>query len=343
MANRPTIQDLARVANVSTATVDRVINGRHKVRVETARRVYDAAHEIGYHASGLIKQRIQENLTRVKFGFILQKPKHYFYQEFAEKLREAVRTNPNIRGECEIIWAGAISPTEFAELIERLSRTCDVIAGVAIDCLQVSKAVESAKARGVEVFTLLSDFAQDARAGYFGCNNLKVGRTAAWMIAKTAKNPGEVGLFVGGTRWHGHQLKEAGFRSYFREHGSEFRVIESVTNLEKRTLTYEATLDLLAKTPNLVGLYSAGGGIEGIIAALREEPNNDDMSVIVNELMPDTISGLADGVLTAVLATPLDDLCRTLIESMQNSVTDQNFKGPGQVFFPMGLHISENL
>ena len=342
MTKRPTIHDLARAANVSTATVDRVINGRHKVRKETAQKVYDTAHEIGYHAAGLIKQRIQEKLPTVKFGFILQKPKHFFYQEFAKKLEESVRTNPNIQGKCEIIWAEVTSPTEFSELIEQLTKTCDVIAGVATDCLQVSQAVAKAKEKGVLVFSLLSDYAQDVRSGYFGCNNLKVGRSAAWMISKTAKGPGKVGLFVGGARWHGHQLRETGFRSYFREHAPQFQVIESVTNLETRKLTYETTLDLLAKNPDLVGLYSAGGGIEGSIAALREESRKVDMSVIVNEIMPDTISGMADGILTAVLATPLDDLCRKLIESMKNSVIDSNFKEPGQVFLPMRFHIPES-
>ncbi|MBV6637321.1 MAG: LacI family DNA-binding transcriptional regulator, partial [Mameliella sp.] len=35
MAKRPTITDLAREAGVSVATVDRVLNGRAKVREET--------------------------------------------------------------------------------------------------------------------------------------------------------------------------------------------------------------------------------------------------------------------------------------------------------------------
>ena len=59
---RPTISDLARASGVSVATVDRVLNGRHRVREETARRVYDAAQSIGYHAVGLIRQRVFEDL-----------------------------------------------------------------------------------------------------------------------------------------------------------------------------------------------------------------------------------------------------------------------------------------
>ena len=64
MASRPTITDLAKAAGVSVATVDRVLNGRHKVREETARRVYDAANAIGYHAIGLIRQRVFEDLPQ---------------------------------------------------------------------------------------------------------------------------------------------------------------------------------------------------------------------------------------------------------------------------------------
>lgn len=64
MSGRPTITDLAKAAGVSVATVDRVLNGRHKVREETARRVYDAAKSIGYHAVSLLRQRVFEDLPQ---------------------------------------------------------------------------------------------------------------------------------------------------------------------------------------------------------------------------------------------------------------------------------------
>lgn len=123
-------------------------------------------------------------------------------------------------------------------------------------------------------------------------------------------------------------MREAGFRSYFREHAPQFQVIESVTNLETRKLTYEVTLELLHKNPDLVVLYSAGGGIEGSIAALRDEAAGGDMSVVVNEIMPETISGMAEGLVTAVQATPLDDICRNLIVSMSGSVIEKTFEKP---------------
>ena len=56
------------------ATVDRVLNGRLPVREETARRVYDAARDIGYHATGLIRQRIEREVSQYRLGFLLQRP-----------------------------------------------------------------------------------------------------------------------------------------------------------------------------------------------------------------------------------------------------------------------------
>jgi LacI family transcriptional regulator len=80
MASRPTIHDVAREAGVSTATVDRVLNAREKVREDTARRVYEAARLVGYHATPLIGQRVQLDLPRLRLGVVLHKEKQAFYQ-----------------------------------------------------------------------------------------------------------------------------------------------------------------------------------------------------------------------------------------------------------------------
>ncbi|MBR7508485.1 hypothetical protein KC216_21730, partial [Mycobacterium tuberculosis] len=81
--------------------------------------------------------------------------------------------------------------------------------------------------------------------GYVGLNNRKAGRTAAWMIAKTARRPGKVAIFVGSHRFQGHELREIGFRSFFRGEAPEFTVLDTLINLETRQITHEAMLNLL--------------------------------------------------------------------------------------------------
>ena len=57
MAQRATVPDLADKAGVSVSTIDRIMNGRHKVRAGTAERVLAAAdlgpgdHRHGHRAA----------------------------------------------------------------------------------------------------------------------------------------------------------------------------------------------------------------------------------------------------------------------------------------------------
>ncbi|MGR9209285.1 LacI family DNA-binding transcriptional regulator (plasmid) [Rhizobium leguminosarum] len=340
---RPTISDLARASGVSVATVDRVLNARHRVREETARRVYDAAQSIGYHAVGLIKQRVFEDLPQYRLAFLLQKPMQPFYQSFVREIETAARAVTNARIQTQIDFPSAATPAAIVEKIKTLGARNQAVALVGPDYPAVTTAVEELKERGIPVFSLLSDLATGVRDAYVGVNNRKVGRTAAWTIARTAHTPGKVACFVGSHRFHGHELREIGFRSYFRENAPEFDVVDTLINLETAEITHEATLTLLQKHPDLVGLYVCGGGMEGAISAFREEGVGGKIVLVVNELTPDSKAGLADDIVAMAIGTPLPALCKELMVLMTGAIENGETAVPGQLFLPFDIHISENI
>jgi len=343
MARRPTIQDIAREAGVSVATVDRVLNGRLKVREETARKVSEAAHRVGYHATNLIEQRLRADLPEVRMGFVLQKKKQAFYQTLSAELDQAVRAATGIRGRALIEFATSQSPSEVAEMMLAMRGRVDVVAATAVNHHQITDAVVQLKESGIPTFALFSDFAQGERLNYIGTNNLKFGRTAAWMLATAARRTGKIAIFVGGHRWHGHELRETGFRSYFREAKPQFQVLDTLVNLETRQLTYEATLDLLARHPDVAGIYLAGGGMEGAISAVREVRQSGQVALVVNELTPESRTALADGYVTMVLSTPLRPLCAELIRLMSATVTGEGGQVPSQQFLDPVISIPESV
>ncbi|MFZ2099629.1 MAG: LacI family DNA-binding transcriptional regulator [Oricola sp.] len=343
MVSRPTISDLAREAGVSVATVDRVLNGRHRVREETARRVYEAANAIGYHATSLIRQRIIASQPQMTFGFLLQKEHQPFYQAVARELAAAVDNAADIRGRYRIEFVQRQTPEEVAAGLARMRQDCDAVALVSVDHHLVTEAVADLKKNGIPTFSLLSDFAQGVRESYIGLHNMRVGRTAAWFISRTAIKPGKVAIFVGSHRWHGHELRETGFRSYFREYAPQFEILDTLVNLDTRQVTYEATLSLFDRHPDIAGLYVAGGGMEGAIKALREVMPNPLPSVVVNELTPDSRAALLDHLVVAAIATPLEKLCTSLIEHMIAAVRSGPSDTPGQVFLPFDIHVPESV
>lgn len=343
MANRPTIHDVAREAGVSSATVDRVLNGREKVREETARKVYEAARLIGYHAAPLIGQRVHADLPRLRLGLVLHKERQSFYQQFKVEAERAVTQAIGVRASLQVAFASSQSPKDFTELMEAMVGRVDAIAATAVTHPEVTEAVMRLNARGIPCFSLLNDFAQGVRQNYLGLNNLKVGRIAAHMIATASHHAGKIAVFVGGYRWHGHELRETGVRSYFREHAPHFQVLDTLINLETRQLTYEATLDLLGRHPDLRGIYCAGGGMEGAIAAVREARAPGEVALVVNELTPESRAALIGRHVTMVIGTPLPRLCDDLVRLATEAVSDGLKPVQGQHFLLPDLYLPESV
>jgi LacI family transcriptional regulator len=343
MANRPTIQDVAREAGLSTATVDRVLNGREKVREDTARKVYEAARLVGYHAAPLIGQRVQMDLPRLRLGVVLHKERQAFYQSFKAEIERAVAEATGLRASAVIEFAASQSPADFAARIDGMSGRVDAVAATAVTHPEVTEAVLRMNAKGIPCFALLNDFAQGVRQNYLGLNNMKIGRIAAHLIASTTHQSGKIAVFVGGYRWHGHELRETGFRSYFREYAPQFTLLDTLVNLETRQLTYEATLDLLGRHPDLRGIYCAGGGMEGAIAALREVRGPGEVTLVVNEITPESRSALISRYVSMAIATPLTKLCDDLVTLAAAAVQSGIAPVQGQHFLQPDLYLPESV
>ncbi|RYH02105.1 LacI family DNA-binding transcriptional regulator [Salipiger sp. IMCC34102] len=340
---RPTLKDLAKAAGVGLATVDRVLNERPGVSAAAIDSVLAAAERIGYPTAKLEAIKLDATRPLVRFGFVLHKPSQEFYRNFAKALETAVSGRTDIRGRCDVRFAASQSPSDFASELTAVAETTDVVATSAINHPTVSDAIRALQERGKPVFSLLNDAASGVQQSYFGLDNVKVGRIAGWMIGTQSRAPGKVAVFIGGNRWHGHILRETGLRSYLRDHAPHLDLSDATVNLETRQVTYEATLDLLDRHPDLRGIYVAGGGMEGAIAALREARPPGKVALIVNELTAESRQALTDRIVSLVIATPLDQLCRALIASMIEAARGDRTAISGQHYLVPQLYSPESL
>jgi LacI family transcriptional regulator len=343
MAKRPTQKDLARAAGAGLATIDRVLNDRPNVREATRERVLAAAEAIGYPTGRLTASRANAARPLVRFGFVLHKPSQEFYRNFGKALETAVAERADIRGRCEIRFSSSQSPADFAAQLGEAAETADVLATSAINHPSLSAAIKELQDAGKPVFSVLNDAASGVQQSYIGLDNVKVGRIAGWMFATETREPGKIAVFVGGNRWHGHILRETGLRSYLREHAPQLELLDAVVNLETRQVTYEATLDLLDRHPDLRGIYVAGGGMEGAIAALREVRPPGKICLVVNELTQESRLALADRYASLVIATPLRDLCRDLVDMMTEATRSGPGAGSGQHYLTPQLYVPESV
>ena len=319
--NRPTIADLAQASGVSVSTVNRILGGSTSVRTATIERVQKAAEAIGFYGVGVIDARKRESKPKYRLGFLLQQSTRELYQLFAQKIRDAAVQRSDAEIEAVIEFVDKLEPENIAARLTALGERCDAVAVVAADHPLVSQAIQALKAVGKPVVAYITDQSAAGRAGYVGTDNWKLGRTAAWFIAKTTHGPGRVAVFIGNYRYQCQDIADASFRSYLRENANHLTVENSLPTHEEPQEAYRIVSGLLRDLDDLVGIFIVGGGISGVLQALREAPEDRrSVSLICRDMGPETRKGLAEGLITAALCHPLVQTSSQLVQTMIDTI-----------------------
>ncbi|MGI0522975.1 LacI family DNA-binding transcriptional regulator [Rhizobium giardinii] len=340
---RPTIRDLAEAAGVSIATANRVIGGGGSVKQSTMQRVKDAAQAIGFYGLGTIDSRIAASRPKYRFGFVLHQPTRQFYLNLAQALRLASERISDCAIDLKIEFLDDLSPQNTASRMLALAESCDAIGVVAAVHPLVVEAVETLQLKGKPVFALISQITPTGQVHFVGLDNWKVGRTAAWMFEHVCDQPGKLGILVGNPRYRCQEMNESGFRSYFREHAPDFTILEPRSTFESKAVAEEMSENLLKEHPDLKGLYVAGGGISGAIAALREAGKAGKVVLVGYELMDVTKQALLDGTMTFAISHPLNRLADETLTGMVRSLKAKGGGGNFTSVLPFEIYTRENI
>jgi LacI family transcriptional regulator len=340
---RPTIRDLAKAADVSVATVNRVLGGSAAVKQNTREAIRAAAEAIGFYGLGAIDSRLAAARAHFRFGFLLQQPNRVFYQDVAQALRTAALNVRDCDVAVQIEFLEELAPQNIADRIKSLGTACDAIGVVAAVHPLVAQAVDSLQDNNVPVFALISQLSAVGQINYVGLDNWKVGRTAAWAFEHICKSPGKLAILVGNHRYRCQEMNESGFRSYFREHAPNFILLEAQTTFESGAIAQELTEKLLAEHPDLAGLYVAGGGISGALSAIRSSGKAGQIVVVGYDLTDTTRQGLIDGSLTFLISHPLARLAEQAMTGMIKASTANSGMINFTSVLPFEIYTRENL
>ena len=340
---RPTAADLAKAAGVGISTIDRVLNGRSRVRPATAQRVLEAAERIGFYAEASIRARTVERRPTCQLGFLLLQKNNRFYDNLAHELKAAAVSFEAARVTVDIDYISDLSPDVVAAKIIALGKKVNVVGVVATQHPAVARAIEHLRERGVPTFGLLSEISAQCSVGYVGCDNWKVGRTAGWAFSNLCKKPGKIAIFLGNHRYRCQELNEIAFRAYVREHASDFEILEPHSTWEDNETAEKLTHELLASEPVLAGLYVAGGGLDGVIKALRETPRSRDLVTIGYQITDITRAALTDGVLKFIISNPVKSIAREAVLAMTSAMAHGPDNLLPSIAVPMDVFTPENV
>lgn len=337
--NGPVVADIAARARVSQATVDRVLNRRAGVRELTAKRVLQAAADLGYLPTEELFKTLRPKPMRIVF--LLPAGTNPYLLHLGDIIKSATAKDGDAAVRCFFI--DSFNPRILAEALRRYGAKVDGIAFMAIDHPLVREAVAALRAKGKHVIAVISDIASANRTAYVGLDNRAVGRTAAHLLGRMARGAnGKVALIAASRTYRAHEEREMGFLSLMAESFPHLSVVGMREGHDNRDENYRHTLKLLTEYPDMIGIYNVGGSSDGIARALREKGRDQDILFIGHGLTADTRAFLVEDTMDVVITQSPELIVRNTLQIFAN-VRDGSTPLAGVPPLIMEVVVKENL
>lgn len=305
-ANRITVQEVARHAGVSTATVDRVLNNRGGVRPAKSRRVLEVAMALGY--IGERDQRAVDVGPRSRIVFILPNGRSRYISTLGRMIVARTAEFERLRLTPLVEYINSFNPKALAKALRQHAAAAEGIAFMAIEHPLVRETVAQLGADGIPLVTLITDIAGPGRLAYLGLDNRAAGRTAGELLGRfIGDKPAKVALIAGSLSYRAHGEREMGFLDIVHENYPNLEVVGLREGQDDEDLNFRLMRSLLTQHPDLAGVYNIGSGAAGVARALKLVRRSRKVVFVGHGLTADTRESLIDGTMDAVITQDAGD------------------------------------
>ena len=329
---RARVAEIARLAGVGTATVDRVLNDRPHVSALTRQRVRQAkaAIEAGARAAARSRPwRLKVFLPRDAGPST----------DYLGRCLEDIGAEGSATVEC--VFTKKMEPAVLARKLRACAgQRVDAVAFQALEDPRVRDAVEYLADRDIPAAALLSDLDSGALVGYVGMDNRAAGRTAGYLLGRLAHRAGPVAVVWGGQLYRAHEDREMGFRASLRRDFAHLRVVGTYSGHDDSDGNHRAVLALVEAEPDLVGIYNVGGGNDGVVRALHDAGAIGEILFIGHNLSPATREYLLEGSMDVVLHQNLRRAARQVADVLMAHLEHRRLQPPA---LPVEIITRENV
>ena len=330
---RAGMREVAALAGVGVATVDRVLNERGSVRVETARRVIGAARSLGLRrtlpALYARRVRLEVMLARAETPFLAR-----LNQAFA---RIAATLDRSV-----IVQRSTLDDTKPRSIARRIHDSA--ADGVILYCEEhpaILDAIESLGRRNLPVICLTTDLPTVQHIAYIGIDHTRAGRTAALFASLAARGQGSALVLTSSLGYRAHRERLAGFEAGLAEYAPEMRVLQVLHGHDDRDACYRLVRKALLAEPGITALYNTGGANRAVAAALRETGRAGQVAFVGHELTEMSTALLRERVMMLAIDQAPELQARRAVETMLKHLgLFEPELQPTEI--PFTLHMREN-
>jgi len=337
---RPTIHDVADVAQVSLATVDRVLNKRGGVAAKSVEKVERAILETGY-----VRDQAAANMSRsrsYRIRFILPDGPNTFLDQLIATIHDQDRLLKKDRMAITVTRVTSLSAKAYTDALRAISpKQVDAIALMGVENPEVHEAIQALRDQGIHVVSVVSDLPHAPRQHYVGPNNVNAGRTAAQFMGRFTGGTGNILLLAGASTVRDHVERRMGFEAVMQQNFPGLRITVVTDGTDDAAQNFDQLRTSFAEKP-FVGVYNIGAGNSGLIRALETIDPVLRPTTILHELTPTTREGLRDGIIDLIIdQNSADEVIRS-IRILKDLIDDNDVASDAGLIRPQ-IFINQNL
>lgn len=288
-----TLTSVAKLAGVGSATVDRVLNERGNVSDEVRRRVLSAARELG-----LRRILPSTHHRHVNVNVILARPERPLITRMAQEFRrQSHRLDRAITIHRTLLKYE--SPEAIAEAMGRGG--FDAIIVDAPDHPLIHATIADLAREERPVVTIISDVPRTDRLAYAGIDHYKAGRSAGFFLGRMTPNAqpgGKVIILCHHIGFQAHAERIRGLTDHLEAEVPHLELAEIVRGGDDPVVSEIKLKEAFRRHPETIGIYNAGAGNRGVVAAMRAGILPRRPIFIGHELTAFTWTSLREGTMT---------------------------------------------
>lgn len=323
-----TLEEIARLANVSRSTVSRVVNGDPNVREKTRQQVQRVIQEAGFHPNRAARS-LAGGRTHVLGLVIPRGVSRFFTDPYFSILIQGVTSACNARDYSVMLWLA--EPEHERRTINQVMYN-GLIDGVIVTAMMMNDAIVQALVESPLPFILIGRYPETSKISYVDTDNLSGAyQMVAYLLRlgrqRIATITGPQNTYVGIDRLEGYQRA-------LRERGLVMQPELVVDGDFTEDGGYQAASTLLAQKPDAIFAASdtmALGAMRAVRDAGRRIP--EDIAVVGFDDLP--FAARSDPPLTTV-RQPIHRLGAMAVDTLLEQM-DHPDAAPRRVVLPTEL------
>lgn len=337
-----TIKQIAELGSVSRGTVDRVLNGRGKVKPETEKKIRNICEQLGYTPNLAAKGLAAKKKSYV-IGVLFTAKGNVFFDEILDGILSMEQEMAEYGIRFLIKKTKGYDAARQAKSMEEMRNKVNLLILNPINDELIRKKEEELSDSGIGIIHLNTDITDSSRLCYIGSDYRKGGEMAGGIFSFLLGSRDCIGVITGSAKILGHVQRIEGFEQVISQKCPSVRILKAEEGNDDEETAYRAAKRMFKMHPNLNAVFIAAAGTEGICRAIRERNNPKDLKVISFDSSRTTEELIRQGIIQATICQQPGEQGRLAVKAAFDYLVNGRLPEQSEYLVGHEIKILENL